>query len=57
MTLWLFRVLQQAFVDMEQMFEMLEEEQDVRDQPHAGLLQVPKGEIRFEDVWFEYIEK
>ena len=50
------RVLQQAFVDMEHMFEMIEREPDVQDVPEAKQLSINKGGIRFDNVGFEYIE-
>ncbi|ELU17805.1 hypothetical protein CAPTEDRAFT_221936 [Capitella teleta] len=49
-----YRMIQQAFVDMENMFDLLKEEQEVKDDPDALELNVPKGMIEFSNVSFHY---
>lgn len=39
---------------MEKMFELLEENIDVEDEPNAPDLDVNEGRIEFEDVHFKY---
>mmetsp|Transcript_12598 Transcript_12598/g.28952 ORF Transcript_12598/g.28952 Transcript_12598/m.28952 type:complete len:616 (-) Transcript_12598:3400-5247(-) len=51
-TAW--RVLQQAFIDMEKMFELLDVKPDIVDAPDAVTLEVSKGEISFRSVSFKY---
>ena len=47
-------MLQSAFVDMEHMFDMLEEPQEVKDAAGASSLSVKDGSIQFDNVSFEY---
>jgi len=49
-----YKRVQQAFVDMENMFEILEERPDVIDAPGAVALEVKLGQIEFKDVSFSY---
>ena len=49
-----YKKLQQAFVDMENMFEMLNEKEEVVDSIDAVPLQVEDGQIEFDDVSFHY---
>ncbi|KAH3715868.1 ATP-binding cassette sub-family B member 6-like [Dreissena polymorpha] len=49
-----YRMIQQAFVDMENMFELLETGMDVKDDPDARDMQIQGGCIEFKDVQFKY---
>jgi ATP-binding cassette subfamily B protein len=50
----MYREIKQAAVDMEKMFRLLGENQEVADAPGAQPLQVRGGAIRFEHVDFSY---
>lgn len=49
-----YREITQGLVDMEAMFRLLNQPQEVRDRADAKPLQVSGGEIRFENVVFAY---
>ncbi|KAG0334572.1 Homocysteine S-methyltransferase 1 [Podila horticola] len=49
-----YRMLQQNFIDMEKMIELLEQNQSVQDSPGADRLIVTDGEVVFENVNFQY---
>jgi ABC-type transport system involved in Fe-S cluster assembly fused permease/ATPase subunit len=49
-----YREITQGLVDMEAMFRLLNQPQEVKDRPDAKPLAVTGGEIRFEDVVFSY---
>ncbi|XP_063984581.1 ATP-binding cassette sub-family B member 6 isoform X2 [Diachasmimorpha longicaudata] len=49
-----YRAIQKNFVDMENMFELLREEQEVIDAPGAGPLIVKRGKVEFSNVSFGY---
>ncbi len=49
-----YREITQGLVDMEAMFRLLNQPQEVQDKPGAKPLAVSGGEIRFEDVVFAY---
>jgi ATP-binding cassette subfamily B protein len=49
-----YREITQALVDMEAMFRLLNQPQEVKDKPGAVPLKVTGGEIKFENVVFSY---
>jgi ABC-type transport system involved in Fe-S cluster assembly fused permease/ATPase subunit len=49
-----YREIIQALVDMDAMFRLLHQPQEVKDKPGAKPLVVTGGEIRFENVMFSY---
>jgi ATP-binding cassette subfamily B protein len=49
-----YREITQALVDMEAMFRLLNQPQEVKDKPSAKPLVVTAGEIRFDNVVFSY---
>nr|XP_040219491.2 ATP-binding cassette sub-family B member 6 [Anopheles coluzzii] len=49
-----YRAIQKNFVDMENMFELMREDQEVVDAPSAPGLAVARGRIDFNDVTFGY---
>ncbi|KAE8740122.1 ABC-transporter, subfamily B member 03 [Frankliniella occidentalis] len=50
-----YRAIQKNFVDMENMFDLLKETQEVVDIPGAGPLAVRQGKIEFCNVSFSYL--
>ncbi|XP_009581688.1 PREDICTED: ATP-binding cassette sub-family B member 6, mitochondrial, partial [Fulmarus glacialis] len=51
-----YRMIQNSFVDMENMFELFHEEQEVKDVVNAGDLRLEAGRIEFENVHFSYMD-
>ncbi|KAL5261169.1 hypothetical protein ACHWQZ_G007019 [Mnemiopsis leidyi] len=51
-----YRMIQNNFIDMENMFELLEQPKDVEDKPEAPEINVTAGRICFDDVTFKYRE-
>ncbi|XP_046488563.1 ATP-binding cassette sub-family B member 6 [Neodiprion pinetum] len=49
-----YRAIQKNFVDMENMFELLREEQEIIDAPGAGPLVIKRGGVEFSNVSFGY---
>ena len=49
-----YRMIRQAMVDMEYMFQLLDLNPEVRDDTDAAPLKVKQGEIQFKDVSFTY---
>lgn len=49
-----YRAIQKNFVDMENMFDLLREEQEIIDAPGAGSLEIKQGQIEFSNVTFSY---
>ena len=54
MCISIFRMIQQSFIDMENMFDLLEEKQEVKDSEDAVEIEVSKGQVEFDDVHFHY---
>ena len=50
----LYRVIQDAFVNMENMLDLMEEPLEIKDTPNAPELMPSKGKIEFKDVSFSY---
>lgn len=51
---FVYREIRHSLTDMERMFNLLEQEQEVTDMPNALALSVTQGNIRFEDLDFSY---
>nr|XP_058911536.1 ATP-binding cassette sub-family B member 6 isoform X2 [Kogia breviceps] len=51
-----YRMIQTNFIDMENMFDLLKEETEVKDLPGAGPLHFQRGQIEFENVHFSYTD-
>ncbi|OWA52060.1 ATP-binding cassette sub-family B member 6, mitochondrial [Hypsibius exemplaris] len=49
-----YRMIQMSFVDMENMFDLLDQKEEVVDLPNAPALKSKGGEIEFRDVFFAY---
>jgi ATP-binding cassette subfamily B protein len=49
-----YREVKQAIVDIEQMFDVLEEAPEIADRATAQALKIDKGEVSFENVRFAY---
>uniref|UniRef100_A0A4W6G3P1 ATP binding cassette subfamily B member 6 (LAN blood group) a n=1 Tax=Lates calcarifer TaxID=8187 RepID=A0A4W6G3P1_LATCA len=50
-----YRIIQKSFIDMENMFTLFEEEEEVKDEVNAGNLLYKLGKVEFENVYFSYI--
>ncbi|HEY0013839.1 MAG TPA: ABC transporter ATP-binding protein/permease [Allosphingosinicella sp.] len=51
---WVYRMIRQGLVDMEQMFALLDTPAEIADAPGAPELQVTAGRVRLENVQFAY---
>ena len=51
---WVWRILRQAFTDVEQMYGLLAEQSEVEDRPGAASLRAGPGHISFDRVGFAY---
>lgn len=51
-----YRVIQRSFIDMENMFQLFEEEEEVKDDVNAGNLVYNQGKVEFENVYFSYTD-
>ncbi|XP_076021552.1 ATP-binding cassette sub-family B member 6 [Genypterus blacodes] len=49
-----YRMIQTSFIDMESMFKLFEEEEEVKDEVNAGSLQFKEGLVEFDSVHFSY---
>lgn len=49
-----YRAIQKNFVDMENMFELMREQEEVIDAPGAGALSAIRGDVEFSNVSFGY---
>ncbi|XP_056157121.1 ATP-binding cassette sub-family B member 6 [Lampris incognitus] len=49
-----YRMIQNSFIDMESMFKLFEEEEEVQDDVNAGNLLYKQGKVEFENVYFSY---
>ncbi|XP_071779898.2 ATP-binding cassette sub-family B member 6 [Centroberyx gerrardi] len=49
-----YRMIQNSFIDMESMFKLFEEEEEVKDELNAGNLVYRLGKVEFENVYFSY---
>ena len=51
---FIYREIRQGLTDIEQMFDLLDVKEEVRDRPDASPLAVGEGRVVFEDVHFAY---
>ncbi|VEL06717.1 unnamed protein product [Protopolystoma xenopodis] len=49
-----YRMLQTSFIDMENMFDLLDEKVEIQDVPDASDLKITTGRIEFKNVSFHY---
>jgi len=54
---FIYREIRQGLTDIENMFDLLDVPEEVRDAPGAEPLKVAQGTVRFEDVHFAYDEQ
>ena len=52
-----YREVKQALTNMERLFGLLDQRQDVQDRPGAAVLETDRPSVRFEDVRFGYDER
>ncbi|XP_016420811.1 ATP-binding cassette sub-family B member 6, mitochondrial-like [Sinocyclocheilus rhinocerous] len=51
-----YRMIQNSFIDMESMFKLFTEEEEVKDDVNAGNLNYTQGKVEFENVFFSYTQ-
>lgn len=51
-----YRMIQNSFIDMESMFQLFDEEEEVKDEVNASNLLYKKGKIEFKNVYFSYTD-
>ncbi|KAG9349028.1 hypothetical protein JZ751_029346 [Albula glossodonta] len=51
-----YRMIQNSFIDMESMFKLFTEEEEVKDDVNAGNLLFKLGKVEFENVHFSYTD-
>mgnify|MGYP002527722218 CR=1 FL=1 len=49
-----YREIQQSLVDMENMFSLLDEEQEINDPPNALPIDIKDGAVEFDNITFSY---
>ncbi|KAM6894107.1 ATP-binding cassette sub-family B member 6 [Xenentodon cancila] len=49
-----YRMIQNSFIDMESMFKLFQEEEEVKDEVNAGNLLYKLGKVEFDHVYFSY---
>ena len=49
-----YRELNHSLIDMDRMFQLLDEELEIKDKPNAAMLQITVGEVEFRNVDFSY---
>lgn len=49
-----YRMIQQSFIDMENVFELFDVEQEIKDPPDAKPIALTAGKIEFKNVYFHY---
>ncbi len=49
-----YREIKQALIDIDQMFDVLDQDPEIADRPGAQPLLIEKGEVRFDNVKFSY---
>nr|WP_153668235.1 ABC transporter ATP-binding protein/permease [Phyllobacterium sp. SYP-B3895] len=54
---FIYREVRQGLTDIEQMFDLLDVEQEVQDSPDARPLDIERGSVRFDNVHFAYDPK
>ncbi|SDO98075.1 ATP-binding cassette, subfamily B [Phyllobacterium sp. OV277] len=54
---FIYREVRQGLTDIEQMFDLLDVEQEVTDKPNAKPLVIERGAVRFDNVMFAYDPK
>lgn len=50
-----YRLIQQAFVDMENLFDLLDSEAEIADALNAPCIQLTRGKVEFRNVYFHYM--
>ncbi|KAI2668783.1 ATP-binding cassette sub-family B member 6 [Labeo rohita] len=50
------KMIQNSFIDMESMFKLFTEEEEVKDEVNAGNLNYRQGKVEFENVFFSYTQ-
>ena len=51
---FVYREIKHSLADMEKMFSLLKNNREIQDSPNAKTLEIPHGELRFEQVDFSY---
>ncbi|TRZ00184.1 hypothetical protein DNTS_032258 [Danionella cerebrum] len=51
-----YRMIQNSFIDMESMFKLFTEEEEVKDEVNAGSLYYRQGKVEFQNVFFSYTQ-